>query len=121
MRHKKEKKSIITIEETKKRDVVAFWRLHWEYLSIAISDENDTEDVKKHFCSEEYRYTIEHVQADEAKYFKINVANERAHGFWINPGFADDATDRYGKLLMGKMKLLGSEIYEQTGRRAIFW
>lgn len=41
-----------------------------------------------------------YVKSDSAKYFKINVSNERNHNFWTSIGFIDDGFDEWGEPLM---------------------
>lgn len=44
----------------------------------------------------------EYVKADGAKYFEINISNERNRNFWKSFGFFDNGIDEYGELLMKK-------------------
>ena len=45
----------------------------------------------------------DYVFSDGAKYFEINVSNEKAHRFWTDLGFADAGADEWGQPLMKSM------------------
>lgn len=47
-----------------------------------------------------YEVLADYVKADGAKYFEINVSNERNHNFWLNIGFVDNGVDEYEEPLM---------------------
>ncbi len=49
---------MIGIEEIQKKDIDAFWALHWEYLNRDVFDADDTEEDRAYFLSEAYRGTI---------------------------------------------------------------
>lgn len=49
---------MVGIEEIPKKDIDAFWALHWEYLNRDVFDADDTEEDRAYFLSEAYRGTI---------------------------------------------------------------
>lgn len=50
---------MISITEIGHADIDTFWELHWAYLNRDIFDEHDTDELREHFRSSDYRGTIE--------------------------------------------------------------